>query len=62
MGKIEKAHWEAMKVLQDAKKPSSVSDDTVKDIKETHQKFLKEHSEEKDAKQENTKDDRFHCP
>lgn len=57
MGKIEKAHWEAMKVLQDAKKPSSVSDDTVKDIKETHQKFLKEHSEEKDAKQENTKEE-----
>ena len=54
MGKIEKAHLEAMKVLQDAKKPSSVSDDTVKDIKETHQKFLKEHSEEKDAKQEST--------
>ena len=39
MAKIGKAHIEAMKALQEAKKPLSVSDDVVKDIKETHQTF-----------------------
>ena len=52
MAKIGKAHIEAMKALQEAKKPLSVSDDVVKDIKETHLEFLKEHSEQKGSEPE----------
>lgn len=40
MAKIGKAHIEAMKALQEAKKPMSVSDDVVKNLKQEHQDFL----------------------
>ena len=44
MGKIEKAHLEAMKALEDAKGESKISKEVLEDIKEVHRQFLKEHS------------------
>lgn len=62
MKNFERAHLRAMKALKEAKQhSSSVSDDVVKDIKETHRKFLKEHSDgevlEKEQKEERKKED-----
>ena len=45
MGKIEKAHLDAMKALQDAKKLSEIPEEVVKDIKECHRRFQREHQE-----------------
>ena len=50
MAKIGKAHIEAMKALQDAKKPKSVSDDVVKDLKQEHQDFLDKQKRKQEIK------------
>lgn len=53
MKNLENAHLKALKALKDAKKHSqSVPNDVVEDIKETHRRFLKEHSEEDTMKKE----------
>lgn len=40
MGKIEKAHLEAMKALQRAKENPDISEDAVEDIKQAHREFM----------------------
>ena len=40
MGKIEKAHLEAMKALQRAKENPDISEETVEDIKQAHREFM----------------------
>ena len=40
MGKIEKAHLEAMKALQRAKENPDISEEAVEDIKQAHREFM----------------------
>ena len=40
MGKIEKAHLEAMKALQRAKENPDISEDAIEDIKQAHREFM----------------------
>lgn len=53
MKNLENAHLKAMKALKEAKEhSSSISDDVVKEIKETHRKFLNENSDEEVLEEE----------
>lgn len=57
MAKIGKAHIEAMKALQEAKKSMSVSDDVVKDLKQEHQDFLDRQKRGKEVEKDVAKKD-----
>ena len=55
MGKIEKAHLEAMKALQRAKENPDISEDAIEDIKQAHREFM----EKQEKREQETASSRF---